>query len=163
MVKRLGCGDIISLLPRCFQLGFPATAAGTTLLHSSILIRAGVRKTKKTTKKRRRDTHVQRTAAAARRPDDDSHRGQDRRCTDRNDLSEKEWRQGGEPGWQYAAVRHWLGRRAGPRTARTDCRIRRGTRQVPQQPRPDQTAARRCCNRGGRSGEGEDRQEARDC
>src|ERR1019366_8888478 len=158
MVKRLGCGDIISLLPRCFQLGFPATAAGTTLLHSSILIRAGVRKTKKTTKKRKRDNHVQRTVAAARRPDDDSHRGQDRRRTGRNDLSEAEWREGREPGRQYAAVRYWYGRRAGSRNARADRRIRRGTGQVPKQPRPDQTAARRCCNRRGRNGQVEDRQ-----
>src|ERR1019366_3325843 len=154
MVKRLGCGDIISLLPRCFQLGFPATAAGTTLLHSSKLIRTGIRKM---TKKRKRDNHVQRTTAAARRPDDDSHRGPDRRRTDRHDLSETEWREGRKPGGQYAAVRHWYGRRAGPRTAWADRRIRRGIGQVPQQPRPDQAATRRCCNRRGRSGEGEDR------
>src|SRR5450759_5401192 len=94
----------------------PGTPARTTRSHSSKLIRTGIRKM---TKKRKRDNHVQRTTAAARRPDDDSHRGPDRRRTDRNDLSEAEWREGREPGGQYAAVRHRYGGRAGPRAART--------------------------------------------
>src|ERR1039458_7484662 len=152
MVERRGA-ETSSRFSPLFWAWLPGAAAGTTLSHSSKLIRTGVRKTNKTTKKWKRDKHVQRTTAAARRPDDDSHRGQDRRRTDRNDLSETEWREGREPGGQYAAVRHWYARRAGSRTARADRRVRRGAGQVPQQPGPDQTATRRCCNRRGRSGE----------
>src|ERR1017187_10168470 len=116
MAKRRGAATASRFSPQ-FWAGLPGAAAGTTLPHPSKLIRTGVQKTRQSTKKRKRDKHVQRTTAAARRPDYDSHRGQDRRCTDRNDLSETEWREGREPGGQYAAMRHWYGRRAGPRTA----------------------------------------------